>query len=55
MLFQETSAKNALNVDVMMENMVRSVFEKGIKCGTRALRLSDKAGKKAEEDGSCCS
>lgn len=47
MLFQETSAKNALNVDVMMENMVKAVFERGIKCGTRALRLSDKSSKKA--------
>ena len=54
MLFQETSAKNAVNVEAMMDAMVEAVFARGIKCGTRALRLSDKSSKKAEEESSCC-
>lgn len=54
MLFEETSAKGAINVDKMMDEIVKSVFERGIKCGTRALRLSGNA-RKEKDESSCCS
>lgn len=54
MLFKETSAKGGLNVDQMMEEVVQAVFERGIKCATKAVRLSGKSGEKRKEESSCC-
>lgn len=51
MLFQETSAKEGTNVEAMMEQIVASVFARGIKCSKKAVRLGEE---KVRKEDSCC-
>lgn len=54
MEFTETSAKQSINVDQMIESVIQAILKKGIKCATKKITLEKAPSEKVKDDSGCC-